>query len=209
MVAPVINTISLRRFDTYLHAAGHNQKRALDLYIWNAKLGASFHIIIQAVEVALRNRINQALVSEFGHNWWQDQNFLRMIDHDRTRDIKTVTARIKHKGVILDTGQIVAGLSFGFWVGMLKPRYNPAIWGKHLHLSFPSLPAEKDRESLFRLGREIADFRNRISHHEPLLRADAMHLYSEILTMISWLCPDTAQWIRPLCEVPRIVRQKP
>jgi hypothetical protein len=209
MVALIIDTMSPRRFDTYLHAAGHNQERALLLYLWNAKLGASFHIPIQAVEVALRNRINHALVAEFGHDWWSDTKFNAAIDRERIRDLDTVKARITRRGNALETDQIVAGLSFGFWVGMLQPRYNPPIWGTHLRTSFVSLPARETRHSLFKLGGDIANFRNRISHHEPLLKIDAMLLYSEIIKMIRWLCPRTALWIKPHCDVPKIVRQKP
>jgi hypothetical protein len=62
MPQPVIDTMSQRRFETYLQAAGHDRDRAVALYVWNAKIGASFHIPIQAAEVALRNRVNHALV---------------------------------------------------------------------------------------------------------------------------------------------------
>lgn len=209
MVTPIIETMSHRRFDTYLHAAGHNQDRALSLYLWNARLGASFHIPIQAVEVALRNRVNHALVAEFGRDWWNDQRFKATIDHDRVRDLDMVKTRINRRGSALETDQIVSGLSFGFWVGMLQPKYNPPIWGTHLRTSFPSLPQNENRNSLFKLGGEIANFRNRISHHEPLLKVDAMRLYGEIMKMMGWLCPMTALWVRPHCDVPKIIRQKP
>lgn len=209
MVALIIDTMSHRRFDTYLHAAGHNQNRALLLYLWNAKLGASFHIPIQAVEVALRNRINHALVAEFGPDWWRNAKYLKLIDRERENDLKTVKIRITRRGNRLDTDQIVSGLSFGFWVGMLQPKYNPDIWGLHLRTSFPDLPAQESRQSLFKHGGDLAKFRNRISHHEPLLKEDAMKLYSNTLKLLGWLCPRTSAWIRPHCDVPKIVRQKP
>jgi Abi-like protein len=209
MVAVVIQTLSQRRFDTYLQAAGHDQDRAIALYLWNAKLGASFHLPIQAVEIALRNRVNHALVAEFGPDWWNEQRFVALIDRERTRDLDTVRNRIAHKRLILETDQIVAGLSFGFWVGMLHKKHNPAIWSKHLRISFPALPASGDRHSIFKIAGDVANFRNRISHHEPLIKADSMLVYSEIMRLLSWLCPDTAILIRSHCEIPKVVRQKP
>ena len=44
------------------------------------------------------------------------------------------------------TAQIVAGLSFGFWVGLLQPKYNPDLWSSHLRVAFPHLPATETRE---------------------------------------------------------------
>lgn len=205
----VIGTLSVRRFDTYLHAAGHDRDRAIALYIWNAKLGAAFHIPIQAVQVALRNRVNHALVAEFGPEWWKERRFVALADRERSRDLRTVRSRIAHRGLTLETDQIVAGLSFGFWVGMLQPKYNPVLWGAHLRTSFPHLPAGENRDSLFRLASSVANFRNRISHHEPLIKADGSKVYGEVMRLLTWVCPHTAGWIRPHCEVPKILRVKP
>ena len=207
MVAAVIRTLSPRRFETYLLEAGHDVQRAMALYEWNARIGASFHIPIQAAEVALRNRVNQALMAEFGRDWWRDLKFLEIIEHDR--DIATVKSRIEHMRLKLETDQIVAGLSFGFWVGMLKPKYNPPIWGKHLRAAFPYLPKEAGRQELFKLSGAVAKFRNRISHHEPLIKDNVSQAHSDVIKLILWICPDTASWVRPLCEAPKIIRQKP
>lgn len=209
MSGQVIDTMSARRFDTYLTASGHNRERALDLYLWNAKLGASFHIPIQAVEIALRNKVNHALVTEFGPDWWKDRRFNTIIDRERLRDLETVRARISHKKLVLETDQIVSGLSFGFWVGMMQSRYNPAIWGTHLRTSFPNLPLSESRKSLFKIGGDIATFRNRISHHEPLLKANVLGIYGDIMKTLKWLCPKTEGWVRPHCDVARIARLKP
>jgi Abi-like protein len=205
----VISTLSHRRFETYHIAAGHNAERALALYLWNAKLGASFHVPIQAVEVSLRNRVNQALTTEFGQHWWRNGRFNSIIDRERIRDLETVKSRITRKRMRLETDKIVAGLSFGFWVGMLQPKYNPPIWGEHLRPSFPHLPSTESRTSLFTLCEDIANFRNRISHHEPLLKSDVTAMFSDIMKLLAWLCPDTEKWVRPHCEVLTVIRSRP
>jgi Abi-like protein len=209
MAVAVVKTMSKRRFETYLHAAGYNEQRALNLYLWNAKLGASFHIPIQVVEVSLRNRVNHALMSEFGQDWWKDERFISIIDRERMHDLEVVKTRISKKKLTLDTDQIVAGLSFGFWVSLMHKKYNPSLWGKHLQSSFSDLPVSETRQRVFELGGQISRLRNRISHHEPLLRTNVLQEYSDMLMYISWLCPDTAIWVKPHCDVPKIVRQKP
>lgn len=209
MVSVVIDTLSHKRFDTYLFASGRNQERAMALYLWNAKLGASFHLPIQAAEVALRNRINRALVTEFGPDWWRNPLFVDLIDRERKRDLDTVRSRIERKGSTLETDQIVAGLSFGFWVGMLHRRYNPYLWSKRLRDAFPSLPKSENRDSIFKLAGRVAYLRNRISHHEPLIKGNLSQTYSDVMALLQWLCPATAAWVKPHCDVQKIIRTKP
>lgn len=202
-------TISADRLGTYLTAAGFKEDRALRLYIWNAHVGEAFHLPIQATEVGLRNRINAALVTEFGADWWQDAKFLSLGDRERKADIETARRRISNRGATLCTAQIVATLSFGFWIGLLQPRYNPDVWSKHLRASFPSLPADKSRYDLADAAKRVADLRNRIWHHEPVFRMDLSEEYAAVRQLLSWICPVKEGWVRPECRVPALLRQKP
>jgi len=201
--------ISAERIGTYLLAAGFDPDRALRLYIWNALVGEAFHLPIQSVEVALRNRISTHLVALFGQDWWKSPAFLNAAGVERARDIETALRRIKSRGASLDTGQVVATLSFGFWAGLLRKRYNPTIWGGRLQAAFPHLPPERTRADLERHVKRIADFRNRVWHHEPILKADLLAEYAAAMELLGWLCPYKAAWVKPHCRVPVLMRQKP
>lgn len=209
MIESIIDTLSPRRFETYLKAAGYERNRALALYVWNAKIGAAFHFPLQAVEVALRNRINHALVAEFGSDWWKNENLTSRLDRERLRDIDQVRRRIEHKRLKLETDQIVASLSFGFWVGMLHRRYNPALWGRHWKATFPNVPISFERQDVYKLAGKTAQFRNRVSHHEPLLKSDIQRNFRDTMLLLSWLCPTTHGWVKLHADVQIIVRRKP
>jgi hypothetical protein len=202
-------TLSSDRLATYLRAAGHDKERALRLYVWNAHIGEAFHLPIQGVEVGLRNCINRALCAGYGANWWDHQGFLSTGDHERTDDIRTAKRRIANKGHPLTTAQIVATLSFGFWVGMLQPRYNPLIWTKYIRDSFPHLPDDKYRSDLADSVKRVADLRNRIWHHEPIFRMSLTEEFRAVMEILRWICPIKEAWIRPNCRVLGLVRQKP
>jgi hypothetical protein len=208
-IAAILTAISPDRFKTYLAAAGHRQERALKLYLWNAKLGEAFHMPIQAVEVALRNSINLALSKVFTPNWWECKNLLDLLDEERKADLARVLRRIRNRELELHTGQVVAGLSFGFWVGMLDGRYNPPIWSGQLRTAFPFLPADRARKNLHVSVRQVATLRNRIFHHEPLTARDNLSDFSELMTLREWISPEKAAWIRPHCRVSQIVRERP
>lgn len=201
--------ISDERLGTYLTAAGFDADRALRLYLWNAEVGEAFHLPIQAVEVALRNRIQAALAAEFGTDWWKSVKLLAVLDDDRKADLALVLKRIRNRKLTLGTGQIVAGLSFGFWVGMLQPRYNPLIWGGRLHAAFPDYPANRNRASLAQAASRVAWLRNRIWHHEPIIRLDLSAEYGMAITLLAWLSAPKATWVRTRSRVPELLRQKP
>lgn len=201
--------ISDERLGTYLTAAGFDADRALRLYLWNAEVGEAFHLPIQAVEVALRNRVQAALASEFGTDWWKSAQLLAALDDDRKADLALVLKRIRNRKLTLGSGQVVAGLSFGFWVGMLQPRYNPLIWGGRLHAAFPDYPANRNRASLAQAASRVAWLRNRIWHHEPIIRLDLSSEYGTVITLLAWLSTPKATWVRTRSRVPELLRQKP
>ena len=209
LFAKLAETLSADRIGRYLTATGYDKQRALALYVWNAKIGEAFHVPIQAVEVGLRNRITVSLADLYGSEWWRHIDFKIAIDEDREADLETVFRRIRNRGLSLDVGQIVAGLSFGFWVALLQPRYNPKIWSSHLRVSFPDLPQDKTRNALAKRAGEVAFIRNRISHHEPVFRRDLSKDFQQLLEFLSWICPTKAGWIKPHCRVQEVLRQKP
>lgn len=199
------------RVGTYLTAAGFDEDRALRLYVWNAIIGEAFHLPIQAAEVGLRNRISNALSQLYGADWWKDPAFIHLLQGDRERlnDIETARRRIQRRGSSLVTGQVVATLSFGFWVGMLQPRYNIDVWSRQLRTAFSSLPPGKSRYDLADSAKRVADLRNRIWHHEPIFRMNLMDEFSAVMELLAWVCPIKAAWIRPQCRVTALMRQKP
>jgi hypothetical protein len=208
-IAAILSAISPDRFKTYLAAAGHCRQRALKLYLWNARLGEAFHLPIQAVEVALRNSISLALSRVFTANWWECKDLFDLLDDDRRADLALVFRRIRNRELELHTGQVVAGLSFGFWVGMLDGRYNPPIWGGQLRTAFPSFPADRARKNLHARVRRVGTLRNRIFHHEPLIGRNNLSDFSDLITLLEWISPEKTAWIRPHCRVPQIVRERP
>jgi len=201
--------ISEERLGTYLTAAGFDVDRALNLYVWNAQIGEAFHLPIQAVEVGLRNRVAAALTAEFGSEWWKARVLLGIFDDDRRSDIELVLRRIRNRKQPFVPGQIVAGLSFGFWVGMLQPRYNPRVWSRQLRLVFPALPRDRNRGSLATSAGRAAWLRNRIWHHEPIIKLDLSAEYGRVMTLLEWISPEKALWLKPHCRVPLLLRRKP
>jgi hypothetical protein len=172
-------------------------------------MGEAFHTPIQAVEVALRNRVHRALERRFGEDWWSSPPFLSVLIPEGRRDLELIQYRLRMRRLPIITSQIVAGLSFGFWVNLLRPRFAPNLWRSDIRLAFPSLPEREGRESLQKTSQDILRFRNRISHHEPIFKRDLLSDFAEVMMLLQWMCPATHDWLRPHCRVPTLIRQKP
>ena len=105
---------------------------------------------------------------------------------------------------------MVAELSFGFWVHLLRPgpngAYVPAIWGPALSKAFPSgtrrsrVVAELD---------PLLKFRNRVAHHEPIFRTDLAKQYESILRIIALVAPSLVPWVEHHSRVRSLIASGP
>lgn len=202
--------ISVERWRTYQRAAGFHENLAHQLYLWNAAIGQSFHFPLQTAEVALRNVVHHALVNLYGGNWSADPACRAMLTVKQSDDIAKAERRhfrIHQQGPT--TPQIVASLSLGFWVSMLRRDYNRSVWATQTAIAFPNLGNVETIVNVSRTGTAIQDLRNRIFHQEPLIGHNLSADYSAILRMIGWICPEMKEWTRQLSSVPAIIRTRP
>lgn len=197
------------RIGTYLTAAGFNETRALDLYWWNVEIGEAFHMPIQAVEVSLRNRVASAFDAVFGPLWWSHQDFRRTAGRTGVAEIETAIKRIRQRGQILTTNQLIASLPLGFWVGLMRSRFNPEVWSTQLRATFPSLPSTASRYDMVDLASEVLYLRNRIDHHEPIFKMDLSKAFADQMRLLCWICPVMHAVVRPKCRVMALLRRKP
>lgn len=107
------------------------------------------------------------------------------------------------------TSQLVASLSLGFWVSLLRRHYNPSLWAAQTHAAFPNLVAPESMADVSDAGTAIQDLRNRIFHQEPLIGHNLSQDYAAILRMLRWICTDTRDWMRRYSSVPKVLRARP
>lgn len=210
LIASLQRTVSPERWRTYRFAAGFNDEKAIRLYLWNAAIGQSFHFPLQTVEVALRNVTHAALSAQYGANWCFDPACRAMLDPRMIGELDKAEQRY-HKIYtrMPTTPQLLASLSLGFWVSLLRKTYNVAIWNANAANAFPNLQQGESMVDVSATGTDIQTLRNRIFHHEPLLGHDLTKDYGGILRMIGWICTDTRDWMRQNSSVARVIRERP
>lgn len=199
-------TISVGRWRTYLRCSGHQQDVAVRLYLWNAAISQSFYFPLQAVEVSLRNVLAAELAREWTQDWWQNPKCLIWIGAHGVSRLKKVEGQFHREGRPLNTDQVVASLSLGFWVALLRKEN---FWTQRRHRVFPALKSDVTLSQIRDWIDSVHRLRNRIAHHEPVFLRDLSREYSVALSVIAAICPDTKEWVQANTSVPAVLRLRP
>jgi hypothetical protein len=180
------------RIMRFFRAAGRDAQRALELHDWNEAVGAAFYPLLQKVELALAVKVESAMAAVYGPEWFADPAFLRAADYATRIEIAATRRRLMAAERLVDANGMMDKASFGLWVGLLRPIFNPPVWMTRLSTAFPSLPRGVGRHDLAQLASAAAFLRNRIDHHEPLIRLDLSACLADIRTLLTWIDPALA-----------------
>lgn len=216
--------LSAPRFASYLSATG-TAHRALELYEWNSALAAAFHRDLAHLEIALRNAYDRAFCAGLGPDephWVFNPHRYFPVDMQRAANGQRVdanaTARRQIEKAVHQArrglsrteappaGKVLAEITFGFWRYLSARRHHDRLWIPHLHRVFPS---GTGRPMVDRPVGRLHDLRNRVAHHEPLLRTNLGDRHQDVLTIAELLAPELATHISATSAVPRLISERP
>ena len=187
--------LSPARMSTYLAATKLKPPSltdALALHAWNSRVGGLLLAQLAICEVVVRNAAADVLTAVYGAQWpWSQAFFLSLNFQGRTQLTTSRTGQAT-------TGKVIAELPFGFWEHLFVAGYDPVLWTPHINGAFPNLPialapfqARGDIRS--RLA-NLRKLRNRIAHHEPLMKLPLAARVQDIQTVVGYRCNATASW---------------
>ncbi|TIO79430.1 hypothetical protein [Mesorhizobium sp.] len=208
-IAAIMEVISAERLGEYMIRADHKPERALDFYLWNTQICEALYMPIQAAEVALRNRINSKLRELYGDFWWEHPVVAAALNSGAQTKISEAETKILGGANPITNGRVVAGLTLGFWVRMLDNRYKRPLWNSHFRSTFPHLPASVEREELKGSATALQTVRNRLSHHEDMIKRNPSEIYKQIMSLLAMLSPEKEQWVRARCRLDSVLASRP
>lgn len=209
MNAPeVAKWITDARFEPYLAETRGDVEVALALYVWNARISAAAFETLHHVEVLVRNSIDVQFApvdssARPRETWLEDPAVLVGPALDRVR---STIDRVTRDGKRPTRGRTVAGLSFGFWRALFDKKYQQ-LWNTHLHRAFPAGSGE--RSEVAALMSKLVPFRNRLAHHETIVRRPIAQHYAEMLTLAGLVDPSARAWIEGLSRVQALLEARP
>jgi hypothetical protein len=200
-------TLSPARLSPFVREAGGDVHQGLRLYIWNARLCEEFYIPLQLAEVAIRNTIGSALCDHYGQDWYDDGTFINILPDRHKQELSAVVGKKKAKrGANFRVDDVIAGMTFGFWVHLMKHNYSFIMKQRGLSHYFPGIPKGGDRRGIYDAIEELRDFRKDIFHHEPIFIRGPKRQYANIRAILSWVCPNTL-WLMSELSNPDVVLQ--
>ena len=216
----IADRLTRGRLVSYLGAVNGDIHAAIGLYIWNARVAASFHEDLGCLEVVFRNAVDKALVTHGAAQAWPDVWYRRRRlfagrQGDRAwKQIeaarKRATSRYPHLEI---HGKVIAELSFGFWRFMCTEPYLTSLWVPAVAMAFPQHPSAGDPRRVradVESGMQRLNFlRNRIAHHEPIHQRDLARDHAGVLELIGWICPECRAWAEAVSRTPGVIGTRP
>ncbi len=199
-------SLSAERLSTYTgETQGGDRELALKLYLWNTDISSSFHFPLQMAEITLRNSLHYQLQAKYGADWPSAPGV--PFDQREVDSIDAARSDIRRSGKTITISRIVANLSFGFWVGLLRGSYHTSLWTPVISRAFPR--RIRDRRNIQNRYYDIKGLRNRIAHHEPIFSYPLEAKLNETLEAISWHGRETRNWVEQHSTVIEVLMKKP
>ena len=219
--------ISPERMQRYLAACNHNTRKAMTLYRYNIKLSQELLALIGYFEVALRNKINKLLITQFGNDWLRDAilpDGIFYSDH-RVQKTKSIIQKVYHglcRSNSYSHNKLLSEMEFGIWKYMFS-NVQYALTGQTLLSIFKNKPTSSPSNQytntyIFRELDYINNLRNRIAHHEPICFGNgdnhnsidtsySINRYTRILTLLYWLDIDGKALLYGFGDLNDIIRR--
>ena len=213
--------LSSQRIGRYMIAAGNSKIRAISLYKANLRVAQSFHPLLGAMEVVLRNQINTILTAHFRDaNWIINQKKGFMVDPsltymDRKRGVVVVNdflkmsvekseRRFRRLRIPVTSGKIISDQSLGFWTDLFETHHYKLLLGRPIQI-FNHLPSGYGRKEVSERLNKIRLMRNRINHNEPICFngpgidfSCVEDAYSAVIDILTWIDPALVNWIKDI-----------
>lgn len=197
-LSKVIDLISSERLNSYQQVFDtKDEKELLGVYFWNIHISSLFFKLSTILEVSLRNSMHNAFSKKMGNTWWQKSklhylSYSSKSDHKVPDVVKSVRSyfdsarrtvirdkkdRYNLESYIPKDSEVISATVFYVWELLLDKEFvgNNLIWPSNLSKVFKGWPNDKNASELLQMLRDdlknIRDFRNRISHNEPIWKA--------------------------------------
>lgn len=205
----LVRAISAERFRPFITECGGDATVALRLYAWDAEVSRALHSTLRDLEVCYRNAVHRQLAGKYRRDdWWNDQRIrLHQVGQSNIVDAQQ---ELRKRGKPETPGNIMARLTFGFWVGLFargeRRHYEMQLWNASLQYLFRAHVVR--REDLHLQLRELLELRNRVAHHERVFHMELGDCFAEALTLMGYISPEMAALHEKFGQVPQVLARR-
>ncbi len=201
----IIKNISHERFLPYLNIAKQNEAKALLAYEFNIRLAESFYPILHNLEISLRNIFNQKIQEIYGQEWLLNKKLILGTNQKELDNLEKVNQIIK-KFKTENQSTIISNLSLGFWLSLLYPNYEISLWRPALRNAF-SYQNKITRRDVQNKLRDVKFIRNRIAHHECILKLDLKFYHNNAGEILRDIAPENLEFTNKIDRFNEILKE--
>jgi len=195
------------RLAPYVKAASGDPSVALSLYEWSSRMASAAFEDVGHLEVLFRETLDRALQAHYRESDVGIPWFLLPTPGGAqvVAAIDIVRARLRAQG--RETrDQIVAGLSFGFWSGIVGPKYDD-LWRRAIHRAFPK--GNGTRKQISTAIEHVRKLRNRLAHHDSMANVDIPFEIRRVYDLAGFIHPDAKSWLETFSRAMDVYAQRP
>lgn len=198
--------LSIPRFAPYLARTNGDVEAAIRLYWWNVEISAAFYTPLHCLELGLRNAMHERLRTRFDRvDWWA----VAPLSDNGSRTVSAAVLKVVgRRGWRHTADDIVAELSFGFWVSLISrgAAYDRTLWVPALHRAFPFYKGK--RQPLHDNLLAMVLLRNRIMHYEPVHHRDLCADHAKIYRLLGYISPRMVKELEVLDRVAEVLGRR-
>ncbi|MGP3952841.1 hypothetical protein [Streptomyces sp. 7N604] len=205
----IVDAISAERFQPFLDECSGDPLVALRLYCWDGEASRAFLGALRDFEVAMRNSFHAKLAGRYGRADWWDSPRVQLTSKGIGQVCSAKQALQRELGPQFGTGDMVAKLTLGFWVGLTGrgQNYEMQFWNPALRHAFRGYQGR--RGALQQQLDHMRCFRNRIGHHERICHRHLEKDFDTLLRLMEYLSPEKAALHRQFSQIPDVLARKP
>lgn len=188
------------------YRVGADSQGTVARYCWNIALSEALYPSLSIFEVALRNRLDEAVAIHTGDAEWL-QHRPGLLQTSELDQVAKATEYLRRRGRPVNHRTLMPEVSFSFWTSLMSRPYEPILWPAMLRTAFPhAIRRELTRSNVATKLNTIRRLRNRVSHHEPIWQLPALDAdYASVVELTGWLSSNARALLATLDRFPAIL----
>ncbi|MEV0459262.1 hypothetical protein [Catellatospora methionotrophica] len=183
------------RFASFLEAADGDRKLAVALVDWDREMRGELQKGLGEWEIALRNAYDAVIGA-----WWKGDQHWLLDPHSPVRrqilrkgvDINAkprhaISKAVRYARGDTSGGQLIANLTLDFWRYLTVPSREKSLWVPALYRAYPE---GSSRERIDVEVNMLYRLRNRVAHHEPIIRKPISRLAVRLFLSCEQIRPE-------------------
>lgn len=208
---------SPNRLNAYKFLSDDEDSVLLERYSYNIRISQAFYPILSILEIALRNKINDAIEQTLKPNWLLEEINKQSILRDKEyKNLIAAKNKLERSNKSITKGHLMAELSFGFWIHLCTKSYKTKLWHtknffRIVFKNYPNMTQFDKMSYIYPVLKQSLEIRNRIFHHEIIItnQIGIENIYNQMKELLFYIDEDAVKYLNTICNFEKIQKQSP